>query len=66
MVAKVHNLLSWVSSMGKVNFLEDSMQFCGYLYADPSRLDKDPWRKYVMLAGKHSALATALLPSPCL
>lgn len=66
MVAKVHNLLSFVGRVRKVTFLEDSMQFCGYLYTDPSRLDEDPWRRYVMLAGKHCALATPLLSSPCL
>jgi len=54
--------------VGKVNFLENSAQFCGCLCTNPSRLDKDCccWIRYVMLAGKHHALATALLPTLCL
>lgn len=28
-----------------MSFLEDMMHFFGYSYADPSRLDKDHWRR---------------------
>lgn len=45
MVAEVCELLRFGGGERKVNFLEDSVGFCGYLSTDPSRVVQDPWRR---------------------